>query len=584
MNCPPLSSARLRNGLLLILFFIVGRAVFLEYTNLVDPTESRYATVAQEMLLSGNWLTPTLPSSEGRIPYLGKPPLHFWLTALSYKIFGFDEWTSRFPSLVFAILILGLVFVHGRRYFGEEAGLIAALIAASSWMLYFLAGASVTDVTLTALISGGVVTLYRFVADSNCPTRFCYFAAVFGALAFLVKGPVAIVLIGLPFFLWSLIRKDFAWMRRLHWVRMGILFFAIVTPWFVLSEIQNPGFIEYFIWNENIARYLFKEYGDKYGSGHRHFYGMAWLMLLAGFAPWSLMLIGAVIRIGFKKSWQWVSSDSHRLFTLCWALSAAVFFTFVRQLHMLYIFPCVPGLSVLMAAMCVTEPVRAAVSSAIEKINRPLMLLAVLMWAVAMLIGTQLEYSALTFILPIAIFAAVALVACKTRDFASASGAVGFVSLLIVSVYIVSIACLTPFVNRRHSAEEMLEYVADEMPGHEPVERVGVFSNSSYSHYWTSKAWESELSRRVIVKYVSEDDLRRDRIKLLIIKDRKQPPAEDIMKSFEFVMQKGEWELYRRKRTESDAGESKAISRRQSDAHTPVRFGANAKTDRRHAA
>ena len=111
-----MTDLKFRPILLVLLFGLIGRASLLEYTDLLDPTEARYASVAQEMVNSGNWLTPMLPLPQGTVPYLGKPPLHFWLTALSYQVFGIEEWTARLTSFLMTISLLFLIFWDRFRY------------------------------------------------------------------------------------------------------------------------------------------------------------------------------------------------------------------------------------------------------------------------------------------------------------------------------------------------------------------------------------------------------------------------------------------------------------------------------------
>src|SRR5581483_2308040 len=61
-----------------------------------DPDEARYAEIAREMLARGDWLIPHL----NYVPYVEKPPLLYWLTALSFRLFGLSEFAARLtPAL-----------------------------------------------------------------------------------------------------------------------------------------------------------------------------------------------------------------------------------------------------------------------------------------------------------------------------------------------------------------------------------------------------------------------------------------------------------------------------------------------------
>ena len=47
--------------------------------HLLEPDEGRYAQIPKEMLVHHSWIVPTLQGE----PYLDKPPLLYWLVALS---------------------------------------------------------------------------------------------------------------------------------------------------------------------------------------------------------------------------------------------------------------------------------------------------------------------------------------------------------------------------------------------------------------------------------------------------------------------------------------------------------------------
>ncbi len=535
----------IRFSVIVLVCMVAARGLFLEYSDLIDPTESRYATVAQGMALSGDWLTPKLPTSEGVVAYLGKPPLHFWLTAFFYKVFVVEEWTSRLPSFLAALTTLLFVIHFSQASFGIEVGLLSALLLFSSGMFFFLAGASVTDMTLTACITGSIVSLYHFITGRNPSRGACVLASLSAGLAFLCKGPVALVLIALPFMLWSCIRKDFQWMRRLPWVLMGSLFLAVVLPWFIANQVRNPDFLRYFIWNENIARYLFREYGDRYGTGHVHTYGMSWLMLAAAFSPWSLVLLIGAYRYGIKKSWQWLKSDSTRLFCFAWGISAALFFTFVRQLNAMYLLPALPALSVLTALVCnscVSSAASPSFSSVLRRVRTGSIYLFSVLSLGVLVAGAVLTFSIQALLLGLGTFGLGLMVIRSIKEVSQPLKAVTLFSSQIVCIYIMVIACLSPYFNLRRSAEPILQEIA-----HMGIHRVGVFSRNSYSFYWTSKAWENELENKVKVKYVDYADLSNTKFRYFLTKKDTVSLPLKLTEEFEVVATRGEWELHKRK-------------------------------------
>jgi len=113
------------SGLLLvglILFFFR-----LEAPGLMDPDEGRYAEIAREMLLLKDWLIPHL----NLLPYLEKPPLVYWLTALCFQVLGPSELAARLPSALCALG--GIILAYGlwKAFWRPAAGMLSALVLAN---------------------------------------------------------------------------------------------------------------------------------------------------------------------------------------------------------------------------------------------------------------------------------------------------------------------------------------------------------------------------------------------------------------------------------------------------------------------
>jgi 4-amino-4-deoxy-L-arabinose transferase-like glycosyltransferase len=337
---------------------VLGRLFTLEWIDLLDPSETRYAYIAAYMAKSGNWLTPQLMTPSGSTPFLSKPPLHYWLVALCYRFLGIDEWTSRLPSFMAFTTILGCCYLVTSRIAGRSAGMMAALLCSISPLLYFVSGGTTVDVTFSAFIALSL-TFFFFCQElatnsDKFPSRLCgwsFFAAT--AAAFLVKGPLALVLIGLPIFGHCLSTKSCHSLTRLPLYSGSAVFLAVVLPWFLKLESSLPGSVRYFVWNENILRYLSKDYGDRYGDGHEHFHGTIILFfLLANLIPF-LVTWGACR----KASCRHVPSESFqhpfRWFLWLWALGPVLFFTLARNILPSYILPGSAGTAIILALFLV---------------------------------------------------------------------------------------------------------------------------------------------------------------------------------------------------------------------------------------
>src|SRR5258706_15689440 len=91
---------------------------------LQHPDEGRYAEIAREMSVSGDWVTPRLNG----LKYFEKPPLQYWATATAFTLFGEHQWTARLWSALTGLLGVLTVFWAGSALFGAEAGLVAARV------------------------------------------------------------------------------------------------------------------------------------------------------------------------------------------------------------------------------------------------------------------------------------------------------------------------------------------------------------------------------------------------------------------------------------------------------------------------
>ena len=129
----------LATGLFLLLVFCLGSR------GLNEPDEGRYANIARAMATSGDWWEPRMSG----FGHYDKPPLVYWATAASLKVFGMNEWAARLPSLLGAMLaLLGLGWASWRLR-GPRAAWWAVLIGGTSVQFYVLGRILSPDMLLT---------------------------------------------------------------------------------------------------------------------------------------------------------------------------------------------------------------------------------------------------------------------------------------------------------------------------------------------------------------------------------------------------------------------------------------------------
>jgi 4-amino-4-deoxy-L-arabinose transferase-like glycosyltransferase len=358
-------SSPLRTSIVTLVTIVIMSLYVMATLPLQDPSEGRHAVVGQNMLTSGDWITPMTTEDGEATPFLGKPPLQFWLIATSFHLFGHNELASRFPSLLATALSMFVLFRFASRFLTAELGVAAILIHLSTLIGFFFSGACMLDPLLAACVMISVFAIpmgadhYKNGDESEATFWECAgFVALAGGL--LCKGPIALVLTIGSLAPWMVIARPWQALRRIHWVRGLSITTALTAPWYLLADLQQPGFLNYFIVHENILRFLVKKYGDMYGSGHRHFRGMIWFMTILACIPWTILGVGLISRV-FSRFIQALRRSPKDLFVSCrilpegilvalgLALFPALFFTASRQVSIYYTLPSIPALALLLA-------------------------------------------------------------------------------------------------------------------------------------------------------------------------------------------------------------------------------------------
>lgn len=232
----------------------------LGYRDLAEPDEARYAEIAREMLVSGDWVTPRL----NYLKYFEKPPLQYWATAINFKLFGLNNTSVRlWPALLGFLTVLWIGWI-GTLLYGRKAGLIAATMLASSLLWLGLGHITTLDMGVSAFLTFGIGALIVAQQQRDKPRhviRWMMLGWSALALAMLSKGLIALAIPGTALFLYMLWQRDWALLRHLH-IGKGLLLFVIITaPWFILVGERNPGFTEFFFLHEHLQRFTTKVHG-----------------------------------------------------------------------------------------------------------------------------------------------------------------------------------------------------------------------------------------------------------------------------------------------------------------------------------
>ncbi len=337
-------SAPLSRSMLLFLALLLAATWFgtLDMRKLVRPDEGRYAEIPREMVATGNWVTPRLNA----IKYFEKPPLQYWATATAYTIFGEHHWTARLWPALTGLLCVLLIYFAGRRLFGEVVGFYAALILAASPGFIIVAQINTLDMGLTLFMTATLLCLLIALNEpvrKNNPWMIAAWACA--ALAMLSKGLIGIVLPGMVFVAYMVLHRDWRLLTRLQWGWGLLVFFAIAAPWFVLVQMANPEFFDFFFIREHFARFSSKVH---------HRVGAWWYfvpILVFSMLPWILHLPRTLLH-GWQNGSQTkptTSAFQPRRFLVLWVVLIFMFFSASGSKLPSYIVPIFPALALLIA-------------------------------------------------------------------------------------------------------------------------------------------------------------------------------------------------------------------------------------------
>ncbi len=259
---------------------------------LYEPHEGHFAMVGEEMRLCGDWITPHLNGA----PYLNKPPLLYWLIALTMGIFSSSEFAARLPVALFGWLGIVVAWKWSRELWGIHTSRVAALMLAVTLGWFIFTHQILLDVALGSLLLISNYCLWRSLYDSK--SYYWYGAYISLGLSLLTKGLIGIVFPVVGCLALIAVRRDHKIIKRLSLFQGLLLVLAVVLPWFIAVEKANPGFLHYFIFNEHLDRLFDRRFPPDYEVSKIS--ALGYLGITAAWCfPWIIFLPSAI-----KFNWQ----------------------------------------------------------------------------------------------------------------------------------------------------------------------------------------------------------------------------------------------------------------------------------------
>jgi 4-amino-4-deoxy-L-arabinose transferase-like glycosyltransferase len=314
---------------------------------LLDDADSTHAEAAREMYVTGDYVTLHVNG----VRYLEKAPLPYWLVAISYHIFGINEFATRLPMALSVLLLGWLALVWGRRAFGERAGIYGCLFVYSAVGVFLFTRILIPDVLLSLLIAAA---LYFFLTalEDDAPWRW-YAGYSCMALGVLTKGLIALAFPGGAAVIYLAVTGEWRRWREFKLVSGTALFLLIAAPWHILAGLRNTGganghgFFWFYFVNEHYLRFLGRRYPRDYNKLP---WALYWSLHLVWLFPWSIYLPAALRTIADERKRLRRAYFTDRTRLMLWILAGLILLFFAISTNQeYYTFPAYLPLLMLLA-------------------------------------------------------------------------------------------------------------------------------------------------------------------------------------------------------------------------------------------
>ncbi len=319
---------RIKDYRLTLLLGFTGLVLFfnLNAWSVTESSEARYAQISKEMLDSGDWIHPQLMG----IYHYHKPPMTYWITALSYKIFGATPFAARFFLQLSILLQIYLIFHIGKLLLGSSRSAFMAAMLYTSFPVVIIGGRALT--TDSYLMTFVLLALFYWFSYLKSRSYWFLIATyLFLGFGFLTKGPVVLLV---PAVLWifHLYQKG----KRPQISPAGFIGFLLMMilgfSWFVWLYLEDPRFLDYFVFKHTIERFV----SDTFSRSQPIWFYPA--ILVATAFPWFLILLG-------KSRSLLRNTKSLTAFFWVWVCIPVLFFSISQSKLVLYILPVFGGLA-----------------------------------------------------------------------------------------------------------------------------------------------------------------------------------------------------------------------------------------------
>jgi 4-amino-4-deoxy-L-arabinose transferase-like glycosyltransferase len=344
--------------ILLLIFCFAIYFVNLGRWDLWNPDEPRYAEVAKEMVEGGDWVLMHYNGAN----YGNKPPLFFWLIALSSFLWqGFTSFSVRLPSALFGTLTVLITLFLGWKIYTSRTGFLSGLILATSAEYAYISTRADTDSTLTFFTTASLFCFFRWyrhnpslpgeeregesegwIKSGSRRNLLIYGFYIGMALATLVKGPVGFILPLLVSLVYLVLQGDWKGIQEMRLPSGLLLMVVIVLAWYVPALWK--GGKDFF--NQTLIVHTIDRYATGWSKVRPFYYYLT--NFPVDFVPWVFFLPAALV-YGFSK--EAFEKRKEFLFLLVWFVVIFLFFSLSKGKRPLYLLPLYPATSLMIGKL-----------------------------------------------------------------------------------------------------------------------------------------------------------------------------------------------------------------------------------------
>ena len=303
------------------LYLFTGLTILLNFSGLfipiMGPDGTLYATIAKTMVQRNDFVQLFVHNTD----WLDKPHFPFWVTAVSFKLFGFTTWAYKLPGILFMLMGAAYTYKLAKEFYSKEIALWSVLILLTSQHIVLSNNDVRAEPYLTGLIIAAVYHFYKSYKQGAINQL--VIASLFTACAIMTKGMFALVPIGGAIIGHLIITKQWKQLFNLRWLFAALLILIFILPEIyclykqfdahpekVVFGLHNVSGIKFFFWDSQFGRFF--NTGPIKGHGDPTFFVHTTLW---AFLPWSVILFAAIfhfIKTGVKdvqkREWLCISS------------------------------------------------------------------------------------------------------------------------------------------------------------------------------------------------------------------------------------------------------------------------------------